>query len=113
MANGQPNVDSARVNQAFEQDQWTYSEQVLAVNIRLETVSEITKSIITVNNDYPFCYGNCPTEVSFEKVIAHEMGHFMGLSHSEISGDLMFANYQMSTLSSTPTDLAELRKILP
>ncbi len=113
---GLPDVRSAGVNQSFYLSPWQSGAAVLGLNIRLQLGSTILRSIIAINDDQTFCYGVCgPADgIAFKKVIAHELGHFLGLPHSANNNDVMFSFYSPSMdLTTADVDFAELTKVLP
>lgn len=113
---GLPDVRAASVNQSFYLSPWNSGAAVLGLNVRLQVGSTIIRSIIAINDDQNFCYGVCtPADpVAFKKVIAHELGHFIGLPHSSNSNDVMFSFYSPTMdLATADVDFAELTKVLP
>lgn len=113
---GLPDVRAATANQSFFLSPWNSGAAVLGLNIRLQIGSTIIRSIIAINDDQTFCYGTCgPADpVAFKKVIAHELGHFLGLGHSNNANDVMFAFYSPTLdLATADVEFAELTAVLP
>lgn len=92
------NPMAAPVNQAFFQSPWPYENNMLALNMRVEQNGAIQRSLITINDNYLFCYGECTNDpaVGFRKVLTHELGHFLGFDHHASPRNVMYAFYQPS-----------------
>jgi predicted Zn-dependent protease len=59
----------------------------------VQTESEgIQAAMVMINGTQSFCPGDCirDTRISARKTFAHELGHFIGLSHTENPNDIMF-----------------------
>ena len=69
---------------------------MLALNMRIELGGIIQRSLITINDNFLFCHGDCARNpaVSFRKVLAHEIGHFLGFDHHSDFDNVMFTFYQ-------------------
>lgn len=90
--------------------------------IGLTTPSGGTKSGLVVDadleinsQDYDFTPG-APNAHKLSDVVAHEVGHFLGLSHSDADGSLMSVQYDMLQLSAellTADDIAAICTAYP
>ena len=77
--------NSINQNVLYLQNPWSYSANIAAQTVVLSQKSEIKGAVIMVNPHTSFCSGDCTAQMdhtSFRKVLAHELGHFIGLSHS-------------------------------
>jgi hypothetical protein len=57
-----------------------------------------------------------PGALNLSDVLAHEVGHFLGLGHSDVAGSLMFEDYTGVTLSPdllTADDIAAICRVYP
>jgi hypothetical protein len=92
--------------------------------IGLTTPSGGTKSGLVIDadleinsQDYDFTVGAMsPTALKLSDVVAHEVGHFLGLSHSDADGALMSVHYEMLQLSGellTADDVAAICTAYP
>ena len=112
---GMANPFKSPVNQAFHQRDWPYESSVLAMNMRVERAGKIEKSLISINDNYSFCFGVCQrtSQVSFRKVVTHEMGHFLGFNHHDDPKNVMFAFYRgEQPLSEMQVDWAAVQELI-
>jgi hypothetical protein len=112
---GLANPFKSPVNQAFHQSEWPYETSVLAMNMRVERQGKIEKSLISINDNYSFCFGLCArtSAVSFRKVVTHEMGHFLGFNHHDDPSNVMFAFYRGDQpLSTMKVDWAAVSELI-
>lgn len=106
----------APVNKVFHEAPWQYGPQVLALNIRVEAQGTIRRSLISMDREHQMCLGDCNSNrlrVSFRKVLAHELGHFLGFDHHPEAKNIMFAFYQpQSGLNEAEVDWAEIASVI-
>lgn len=87
------NGDSVSQNALYMPSAWTYAANIAAQTVVLSKGSEIQGAVIMVNPGTDFCPGDClgqNSQTSRRKVYAHELGHFIGLSHSADSSNIMY-----------------------
>ncbi len=87
------NGDSVSQNSLYLQNPWNYASNIAAQTIVLSRDSLIEGAVIMVNPNTDFCPGDCAGQnyrTSMKKVFAHELGHFIGLSHNDDSGNIMY-----------------------
>jgi hypothetical protein len=98
---GSPENPSALAgNVIFFQNPWPFAQNIAAQTMVLSSTDRIQSSIVMVNPNVPFCLGDCSSDsfrTSQRNVIAHELGHFLGLPHSSDSGNLMYPEMQANT----------------
>ena len=112
---GIANPFKSPVNQAFHQSPWPYEASVLAMNMRVERVGKIEKSLISINDNYLFCFGPCARNpvVSFRKVVTHELGHFLGFNHNDDTKNVMYAFYRGDqSLAEMSVDWASMAELI-
>ena len=94
------NQDSPNANIfMFRDDDWPYENAIdtlaLTTLIFNAGTGEIYDADVEVNtNQSPMSIGNIKaTDIDFDSVITHEIGHFLGLSHSDAQGSTMRPSY--------------------
>lgn len=103
-------------NVIFFQNPWPFSAQTAGQTTVISSQRGIHGSIIMLNENIGRCSGNCSGEtqrISQQKLIAHELGHFLGLEHSSASGDIMYPSISPGgTLSSTGANTSALQAVV-
>lgn len=117
------NQDSPNANIfMFRDEDWPYANAIdtlaLTTLIFNADTGEIYDADVEVNtNQSPMSIGDIGgTDIDFASVITHEIGHFLGLSHSIEPGSTMRPSYapgQISMSSIEPDDVAGVCAALP
>ncbi len=92
--NGAATAPSAiNANVIFFQNPWPFSPSIIGQTTVNTSNTEIKASMIMINPNTSFCPGSCKgayNSISERKVIAHELGHFLGLQHVNDINNLMY-----------------------
>lgn len=80
----------------FRDDAWPYDDAALAIttvttDVRTGEILDADMELNAVN--FGFTTGDAFVNNDLLSVITHEVGHFLGLSHSPVRGSTMFAGY--------------------
>ena len=84
---------SIKANTLFFQNPWPYDANVAGMTTILSTNGKFNGALIALNPRLELCSGNCAGEnfrTSRQRLIAHEIGHFIGLTHTEEFGNIMY-----------------------
>ena len=97
---------------------WPLGATIAGTTVRSVTNGRISNAIIAMNaQNITFCHGNCwaPGDISYRRVIAHELGHLLGITeHSSDPANIMFdGNYHNGDLSTVTVDADRLRALTP
>ena len=80
-------------NVIFFEGPWPFDSRIAGKTIVHSSNNLIENSIIFLNSDTHLCSHDCSSsngDVSRRKLIAHELGHFVGLGHSTDTSDVMY-----------------------
>jgi hypothetical protein len=96
----------------FRDDLWPYTDTMNAIGYTTLTVDLVTGEIlgaaIEINTSgHTIVASGAPPAGAYDlaSVLTHEVGHFLGLAHSEQRDAVMFAFYQPNTTMLTPDDV--------
>jgi hypothetical protein len=87
------NPESVTTNVVFFQTPWPFANSIVGQTMVTSASSTIQAAMIMINPATSFCTGDCinqPNLTSERKVLAHELGHFLGLQHVEDQTNLMY-----------------------
>lgn len=80
-------------NVIFFQNPWPFAQAIVGQTMVTSSQTEIQAAMVMINPVTNFCAGDCINEsfrTSERKVIAHELGHFLGLQHNQNTANLMY-----------------------
>ena len=77
---------SINANVLFTPGEWPMSSEIAGKTIMIKSSGYFKSAMIAINSSKSYCYGICDkaeeqNATSFRKLMAHELGHFLGLSH--------------------------------
>ncbi len=115
---GSPDKPSAIfANVIFFLNPWPFSGNTAGQTTLLSSEHGWEGSIIMLNPNIPLCSGNCEGEsfrTSKQKLLAHELGHFLGLGHNQQNEeDIMYPSLAPGgSLANASVDIATLGQIV-
>jgi hypothetical protein len=108
--------DSVTNNVVMLQDPWPFATTIVGQTMVTSSNSTISAAMILINPDTDFCSGDCDgqeTLTSERKVLAHELGHFIGLVHVTDPANLMYpTSLPGGSLSEVTIDDAAFQKLI-
>lgn len=105
-------------NVIFLQSPWPHEKKVAGKTFFFANGNTIQKAAIFINAHTDLCRGSCynePTRTSRRKLLAHELGHFLGfVGHSGALNDIMYPEILPGgSLEDLTVDEALLRNLVP
>jgi len=85
----------------FIETLWPFGEEVIALtSVSYEVGGRIVDADISFNGvDYSWSLGESAVRTDFQSIVLHELGHLLGLGHSEQPGAVMALNYVDGSLA--------------
>jgi hypothetical protein len=102
-------------NLMFFVDPWPLDPQIKGQTILVVRDDHVQNALIYLNRE-DYCFGTCfrdSTRISFRRLLAHELGHVLGLGHADQSDDIMFPNIPIgSPLSEAKMNMGLLQQVI-
>jgi hypothetical protein len=103
-------------NTIFFQSPWPLASAVVGQTIVNSTSSnQIQSAMVMINGNAAFCWGDCIgqyNQTSARKTFTHELGHFIGLAHTQDNTDIMYPQITPGgSLTTVRVDSAALREL--
>lgn len=118
---GKPYVGNAAsperilANVIYFQGPWPFESTIAGKTLILSNNNVIEGAVVLLNEEKDLCRGDCgadPTGISQRKLIAHELGHFLGFAHTNDRSDIMYPEILSGeTLEHTSANQALLEKL--
>lgn len=111
------NPSAIHDNVIFFTNDWRWGSEVAGKTILLNDDAEIAGAMLLINKNLSYCNGSCSgnsgSSVPFRRLLAHELGHVIGLDHSPEGENIMFANLKNDgNISNAPCDMDALKAAL-
>jgi hypothetical protein len=109
------NPDQILANVIYFQGPWPFESTIAGKTVVRSNNNVIESAVVLINYEKGLCKGNCyndPTGISQRKLIAHELGHFLGFGHTNNRSDIMFPEILGGeTLEETAVNMNLLEKL--
>jgi hypothetical protein len=82
-----------QANVVLFQSPWPFGANTAGMTTVESSDGAYKGAVVMINPDIPVCTGDCSGEysrTSEQKLLAHELGHFLGLQHTQDPQDIMY-----------------------
>lgn len=113
---GNPELPSSiEANTVFFQSPWPFGPNVGGQTTVIKSQRGILGAVVMINPSLLVCHGDCDGDtlkISQRKLLAHELGHFIGLSHNQDVSSIMYPSLSPGgSLAKVTVDTSALQQL--